>query len=196
MQQDHQKDFYEALSKTKELDSYAISRCADGEAAVLKNETIGNKDTLTLTTPASADAGEADGTPYDGASDFSVPAEPSDPLGRMVKYALGIFVALIILLLAASYQNSEKYYVLQKENEIEIWRGQFAPMGRQIFITLPSIKISEPIHDEYRRQEIYPIIFISLLVLLLAACKTDPAAERGGRLFNPAGKDASAFPPC
>lgn len=44
MQQDHQKDFYEALSKIKELDSFAISRCADGEAAVLKNETIGNKD--------------------------------------------------------------------------------------------------------------------------------------------------------
>ena len=44
MQQDHQKDFYEALTKIKELDSYAISRCADGEAAVLKNETVGNKD--------------------------------------------------------------------------------------------------------------------------------------------------------
>ena len=44
MQQDHRKDFYEALAKIKELDSYAISRCADGEAAVLKNETVGNKD--------------------------------------------------------------------------------------------------------------------------------------------------------
>jgi hypothetical protein len=44
MQQDHRKDFYEALDKIKALNSYAISRCADGEAAVLKNETIGNKD--------------------------------------------------------------------------------------------------------------------------------------------------------
>jgi len=44
MQQDHRKDFYEALDKIKELDSYAISRCADGEAAVLKNKTVGNKD--------------------------------------------------------------------------------------------------------------------------------------------------------
>ncbi|CAN2041722.1 DUF1792 domain-containing protein [Candidatus Magnetomoraceae bacterium gMMP-15] len=44
MQQDHRKDFEEAISKIKELDSYAISRCADGEASVLKNITVGNKD--------------------------------------------------------------------------------------------------------------------------------------------------------
>jgi len=44
MQRDHRKDFYEALDKIKELDSYAISRYGDGEAAVLRNETIGNKD--------------------------------------------------------------------------------------------------------------------------------------------------------
>jgi hypothetical protein len=44
MQQDHRKDFFEALDKIKELDSFAISRYADGEASVLKNLTIGNKD--------------------------------------------------------------------------------------------------------------------------------------------------------
>lgn len=44
MQQDHRKDLYEALEKIKSLDSLAISRCADGEAGVLKNITIGNKD--------------------------------------------------------------------------------------------------------------------------------------------------------
>lgn len=44
MQQDHREDFYEALARIKNSDSLAISRCADGEAGVLKNTTIGNKD--------------------------------------------------------------------------------------------------------------------------------------------------------
>lgn len=44
MQQDHRKDFFEALEKIKNLDSLAISRYADGEASVLKNITVGNKD--------------------------------------------------------------------------------------------------------------------------------------------------------
>ncbi len=44
MQQDHRKDFLEAIEKIKKSDSFAISRCADGEAGVLRNETIGNKD--------------------------------------------------------------------------------------------------------------------------------------------------------
>lgn len=44
MQQDHRKDFYTALEKIKTSDSFAISRYADGEASVLKNITIGNKD--------------------------------------------------------------------------------------------------------------------------------------------------------
>lgn len=44
MQQDHREDFYEALEKIKTLNSFALSRFADGEASVLKNLTIGNKD--------------------------------------------------------------------------------------------------------------------------------------------------------
>jgi len=44
MHQDHRKDFYEALDMIRKSDSLAISRCADGEAGVLKNNTIGNKD--------------------------------------------------------------------------------------------------------------------------------------------------------
>ena len=44
MQQDHRKDFFEALEKIKELDSFVLSRCADGEASILRNMTIGNKD--------------------------------------------------------------------------------------------------------------------------------------------------------
>lgn len=44
MQQNHREDFYEALEKIKTLNSFAISRYADGEASVLKNLTVGNKD--------------------------------------------------------------------------------------------------------------------------------------------------------
>ena len=44
MQQDHRKDFYEAMDNIKKLDSFAVSRYADGEASVLRDITVGNKD--------------------------------------------------------------------------------------------------------------------------------------------------------
>ncbi len=44
MKQDFKEDFFEALRLITECDSLALSRFADGEANVLKNNTIGNKD--------------------------------------------------------------------------------------------------------------------------------------------------------
>ena len=44
MKQDFRKDFFEILRMVVEADSMALSRYADGEANVLKNSTIGNKD--------------------------------------------------------------------------------------------------------------------------------------------------------
>ncbi len=44
MNQDFKADFFETLRLITESDSLALSRFADGEANVLKNNTIGNKD--------------------------------------------------------------------------------------------------------------------------------------------------------
>ena len=44
MQQDFRADFFEIMRMIVEADSLAFSRAADGEANVLKNNTIGNKD--------------------------------------------------------------------------------------------------------------------------------------------------------
>lgn len=44
MKQDFKEDFFETLRLISESDSMALSRFADGEANVLKNNTIGNKD--------------------------------------------------------------------------------------------------------------------------------------------------------
>jgi hypothetical protein len=44
MKQDFQSDFFEIMRMIVEADSMAFSRAADGEANVLKNNTIGNKD--------------------------------------------------------------------------------------------------------------------------------------------------------
>lgn len=44
MNQDFKGDFSEALRLISESDSFALSRFADGEANILKNNTIGNKD--------------------------------------------------------------------------------------------------------------------------------------------------------
>ena len=100
------------------------------------------------------------GPPLDqNGSGLPLNGEPTDPLSRMVKYAAVIFAAVIIILLVASYQNSQKYFVVEKDNGIEIWRGEFAPMGKRIFTTLEGYNMSEPLLKEYHRQEIYPLIF-------------------------------------
>lgn len=44
MNQDFKEDFFEVLRRIVESDSLALSRFADGEANILKNHTIGNKD--------------------------------------------------------------------------------------------------------------------------------------------------------
>ncbi|MEW5948075.1 MAG: hypothetical protein AB1711_01525 [Thermodesulfobacteriota bacterium] len=44
MKQDFKSDFFELMKMIMESDSMALSRYADGEANVLKNNTIGNKD--------------------------------------------------------------------------------------------------------------------------------------------------------
>lgn len=44
MKQDFKADFYEVLRMIRESESFALSRFADGEASILKNKTVGNKD--------------------------------------------------------------------------------------------------------------------------------------------------------
>ena len=44
MIQDFEKDFFEIMRMIKQADSMAFSRAADGEASVLKNVTVGNRD--------------------------------------------------------------------------------------------------------------------------------------------------------
>jgi len=44
MKQDFKEDFFEIMKMIVEADSMAFSRAADGEANILKNNTIGNKD--------------------------------------------------------------------------------------------------------------------------------------------------------
>jgi hypothetical protein len=44
MTQRFQEDFFEILRLIEESDSMAVSRFADGEASILKNSTVGNKD--------------------------------------------------------------------------------------------------------------------------------------------------------
>ena len=44
MIQDFEKDFFEIMRMIQQADSMAFSRAADGEASVLKNATVGNRD--------------------------------------------------------------------------------------------------------------------------------------------------------
>jgi hypothetical protein len=86
-------------------------------------------------------------------------ARPTDPVVRSAKIAAAAMAALVILILWASFSNHAKYFVSVKKGSVEIWQGDFSPTGRRFFAVLHGLQPTEPIQEEYRRNEIFPMIF-------------------------------------
>lgn len=90
------------------------------------------------------------------------PPEPPGPPGDenceppISSGLLGLIVAVILifaLLIGASLNNMDNYYLKQTNTGLEIWRGDFSPNGRQKIVTLQGVDASEPIKNKYSRQE-------------------------------------------
>jgi len=106
-------------------------------------------------TPQPAEA-KASGEP----SSPSDTPPPEDPMDKMLKYAIGGFALVIVILLMASLSNSGNFYFKQKEQMIELWQGRFAPMGKRQVATFsdPTIIKSLPEQSVYTKRQAHGVV--------------------------------------
>ncbi|MBN1931406.1 MAG: hypothetical protein JW786_07345 [Desulfobacterales bacterium] len=83
----------------------------------------------------------------------------SDSMGKPMKYSIAAFMIIAVLIIGASLANMGDYYIKAKDGSIEIWRGKFSPMSKELLMTLPGVEIQEPIKAVYSKEEITPFAF-------------------------------------
>ena len=86
-------------------------------------------------------------------------AEKADPMDKTIKFAAIGFGLIFIVLVMASISNSHKYYLMPADGTIEMWQGDFAPMGKKLLISIPGAEMPMPAKPEYRKKEAFPLAF-------------------------------------
>jgi hypothetical protein len=90
---------------------------------------------------------------------FDSTGPESDPVQKVLKYGVVVFVVLILLLVGASYKNSNNYYIVNKGDAVEIWRGRFSPTGKERLILLHGVSAPEGRGTVYTRNHVFPLAF-------------------------------------
>ncbi len=85
--------------------------------------------------------------------------EPADPVLRAAKIGAVVAAAVVLMIIWASFTNSAKYFITSYGAAVEIEKGNFSPTGRSFFAVLHGYQLVDPIREEYRRNEIFPIVF-------------------------------------
>ena len=83
---------------------------------------------------------------------------PADPAEKMLYYGVAGFVLLVLIIVLASWMNTQHYYVKTSDGAVGIWQGKFAPKGAQHLISFPGLQMAKPIKDVYTANEVFPII--------------------------------------
>ena len=87
------------------------------------------------------------------------PTNGDKPLNRMALYGACALIFLIVLIVGASYNNHQNFYLKTQKGALEIWQGAFAPMGQETLIVLPGVQAPQKIQDVYTREQVYPLAF-------------------------------------
>ena len=82
----------------------------------------------------------------------------SDPVEKSVKYLLGIFALVVLVVIAASYANTSRYQLKPASGGLEIWRGRFAPMGEALMTKIPGMQLPLPAKKVYSEAEALPLV--------------------------------------
>jgi len=85
--------------------------------------------------------------------------KPSDPVDTSLKLVAAGLAFLILLVVWASVSNSSRYVLIENQGTLEIWKGRFAPKGKEMVIALPGITAPQPPKAVYRSSEVYPLVF-------------------------------------
>ena len=73
---------------------------------------------------------------------------------RMIRYGAAGLALLFTLIIAASYSNSSKYCLEPTDIGIQIWKGRFAPIGKELLVTLKGRTPAESVKDIYTKEEV------------------------------------------
>jgi hypothetical protein len=111
---------------------------------------VGKGPSPTAATPSAV----KDIPPYKPAS-----CPPGQAAGKGKKIALCALVALVAILLGASFSNQNNFYLKEKNGAVEVWRGKFAPAGEELLFNLDGMKLPEDVKNVYSKKEISPILF-------------------------------------
>jgi hypothetical protein len=75
------------------------------------------------------------------------------------KYIFIIIIAgLLFITIMTSHSNRNNYYVRYKAGAVEISKGRFSPLGKELFIIMPGAQPPSPEKKIYSREEIFPYI--------------------------------------
>ena len=90
---------------------------------------------------------------------------PEEPMDKTLKYAVGAFALVIAILLMASFSNSNRFYLKQNEQMVEVWRGRFAPMGeiRVASFSDPKMLAGVPRQASYTKKQAFGVIYSYLV---------------------------------
>ncbi|MGD8335534.1 MAG: hypothetical protein PVI69_13305 [Desulfobacterales bacterium] len=87
------------------------------------------------------------------------PEEEPDPMKKMLVYAGAALALIVFLIFVASLQNMRKYYVVERKDAVEVWKGRFSPLGREKLAVLHSVKPPEETKAVYTRRDVFPMLF-------------------------------------
>ncbi len=85
--------------------------------------------------------------------------EVSEPMDKMIKYGIAVFVLIILLIIVYSFANVNNYYIKENPDGIEIWKGKFSPMGTEQLLFIPGAEPPESPKEIYSPQEVLPLAF-------------------------------------
>ena len=96
---------------------------------------------------------------YEPAPAQAAASKPSDPVDNTIKLVAAGIAFLILLVIGASTSNSFKYYLVENQGALEIWKGKFAPLGKKKLLALPGVAVPEELKEAYSSDEVYPLAF-------------------------------------
>ncbi len=80
-------------------------------------------------------------------------------MGKKKKYIFIIVLAgLLFITIVTSHSNRNNYYVKYKAGAVEISKGRFSPLGKELFIIMPGAQPPNPAKKVYSREDIFPYI--------------------------------------
>jgi hypothetical protein len=66
---------------------------------------------------------------------------------------------LFLLIIIASTSNSGKYYLKPNKSNLEIWKGDFSPIGESMMVSIPNVPEPEELKEIYTKEEVFPMVF-------------------------------------